>query len=58
MNRKIKELADKARFASSKDDYPNQDVIFERFAELIIQECCNQVSTMDALVIKDYFWLK
>jgi hypothetical protein len=38
MNEQIRELADKARFVKTSD-YPSQDEVFEKFAELIIREC-------------------
>jgi hypothetical protein len=39
MNEKIKQLADKARFVDLPE-YPSQDQVFERFAQLIVLECC------------------
>ena len=41
MNTRIRELADKARFVDSAAEYPSQDEVFEKFAELIVQECVN-----------------
>lgn len=38
MNNLIRKLADQARFVS-EPEYPDQDIIFERFAELIVREC-------------------
>ena len=38
MNNLIRKLADQVRFVS-EPEYPDQDIIFERFAELIIREC-------------------
>ena len=38
MNKHLKKIADEARFVDTID-YPDQDVIFEKFAELIIREC-------------------
>lgn len=43
MNERIKALADKARFVDSKETYPDQDVIFQKFAELIIRECIKTI---------------
>lgn len=40
MNKNILKLVDKVRFVS-EPEYPDQDIIFERFAELIIRECLN-----------------
>lgn len=40
MNELIRELADQARFVKTTD-YPSQDEVFEKFAELIVQECVN-----------------
>jgi hypothetical protein len=45
MNELIRELADQARFVKTTD-YPNQDEIFEKFAELIVQECINIVDML------------
>ena len=42
MNELIRELADRARFVKTTD-YPSQDEVFEKFAELIVQKC-SQVS--------------
>jgi hypothetical protein len=41
MNERIRELADQARFVDTLE-YPHQDVIFEKFAELIVKECIEQ----------------
>lgn len=38
MNELIRELADQARFAKTTD-YPSQDEVFQKFAELIVMEC-------------------
>ena len=43
MNELIRELADKARFVKTTD-YPSQDEVFEKFAELIVRECIDIVS--------------
>lgn len=48
MTPKIRELADEVRF-TREDPYPHQDVIFQRFAELLIRECiskCEFVANM------------
>ena len=41
MNKRIRELADQARFVKTTD-YPNQDEIFEKFAELILKDVFNR----------------
>lgn len=38
MNDRILELADQARFVKTTD-YPSQDEVFKKFAELIAREC-------------------
>jgi hypothetical protein len=38
MNERILELADQARFVKTAE-YPSQDEVFEKFAELIVREC-------------------
>jgi hypothetical protein len=38
MNERIRELADQARFVKTAE-YPSQDEVFEKFAELIVKEC-------------------
>ncbi len=45
MNELIRELADKARFVKTTD-YPSQDEVFEKFAELIVRECINMVDNL------------
>jgi|688.fasta_scaffold251520_5 hypothetical protein len=47
MNELIRELADKARFVKTTD-YPSQDEVFEKFAELIVREC---VDTLDQIPV-------
>jgi hypothetical protein len=50
MNERIKQLANEVQFTS--------DVTYtelEKFAELIIQECCDAVRYVDALEIKNHF---
>ena len=44
VNKTIKQLADKVRFVDDLE-YPAQDEIFERFAHLLIAECCDILST-------------
>jgi hypothetical protein len=38
MNRRIREIVDTVRFTSELP-YPDQDVIFQRVAELLVLEC-------------------
>ena len=45
MNELIREMADQARFVKITN-YPNQDEIFEKFAELIVRECINIVDNL------------
>ena len=40
MNELIRELADQARFVKTTD-YPSQDEVFEKFAELILKDVFN-----------------
>ena len=47
MNELIRELADRARFVKTTD-YPSQDEVFEKFAELIVREC---VDTLDQIPV-------
>ena len=47
MNEKIREIADTARFVSG-NEYPTQDEVFEKFAQLIVQECANKCQELAA----------
>jgi hypothetical protein len=47
MSELIRELADQARFVKTTD-YPSQDEVFEKFAELIVREC---VDTLDQIPV-------
>lgn len=42
MNKKLRELADKARFVSSPE-YPDQDLIFQRFAQNLTIEIIGRI---------------
>ena len=58
MNEKFKELGKKANLpAWMMDDSTTVNVAekIELFAELIIQECCDQVRYIDAVEIKNHF---
>lgn len=62
MNEKIIELSLEAReFATVRHPISdivlsiNNDIFVQKFAELIIDECCNQVRYIDAISIKDHF---
>jgi hypothetical protein len=44
MNERIKQLADQARFVNTVE-YPHQDEVFEKFAELIVKECINTIES-------------
>ena len=46
MNNLIRKLADQVRFVS-EPEYPDQDIIFDNFAKLIIQECLNIMQNCD-----------
>lgn len=48
MNERIRELADQARF-TDRSDYPSQDEVFTKFANLLIKECLDKlVDEMDS----------
>jgi len=59
MNERILELADEAAKYSAIMALPtgeSGDKLFvEKFAELIVQECCNQVREIDAMAIRKHF---
>ena len=67
MNEKIKLLAEQAGmtdgkfgmfFAKDFDSHCADGVDLEKFAELIIQECCHQVREIDAMEITKHLGLK
>jgi len=59
MNERIKLLADEAAKYSAIMALPtgeSGDKLFvEKFAELIVQECCNQLREIDAMAIRKHF---
>ena len=59
MNERIRKLADEAAKYSATVFLPtgeNGDKLFvEKFAELIIWECCDQVREIDAMEIRKHF---
>lgn len=65
MNELIKRLADEVRFTSELP-YPDQDTIFQRFAELIVKECADvsknyaggSMPLSISLAIKEHFGVK
>ena len=68
MNERIKELFDKSvKYTASQDDGTKNQVMMnhicaEKFAELIVQECMNQVREQylpvleDEVMMKDIYW--
>ena len=59
MNQRIKELMLKS---NPDGDFSDCEWVFERFAELIVQECCNAIRLDDAFnggkfmrIIKNHF---
>lgn len=55
MNNLNKELAVKAGFAA--DDYDMFESIFEKYAQLIVQECADQCNiTRENMRAEDPFW--
>jgi hypothetical protein len=61
MNERIRELAKQAGFYPENNwDHTNwhaagHNPTFEKFAELIVRECCDQVRMVDAMEIKRHF---
>jgi hypothetical protein len=61
MNERIRELAKQAGFYPENNwDHTNwhaagHNPTFEKFAELIVRECCDQVRMVDAMEIKKHF---
>jgi hypothetical protein len=59
MNERIKELAVQAADYANTYSDDGADVWFEmynkKFAELIVQQCCDQVRMIDAMEIKRHF---
>ena len=52
MNDRILELADQARFVKTTD-YPSQDEVFQKFAELIARECLSIADRRGAYDVMD-----
>ena len=52
MNDRILELADQARFVKTTD-YPSQDEVFQKFAELIALECLSIADPRGAYDVMD-----
>jgi len=62
MNERIRQLADQARFVDTLE-YPHQDEVFEKFAELIVRECMDatrgSITGLDAFNnIKNHFGIE
>jgi hypothetical protein len=59
MNERIRLLADKAAKYSAVMALPTgqsgNELFVEKFAELIVRECCDQVRMVDAMEIKRHF---
>ena len=64
MNKRIKELAEQAKFAMNVSNDPNSppswwgaghNDTFEKFAELIVRECASKVTRNEALNIFEHF---
>lgn len=59
MNPIINELAQQAGIViRTKFGKPVNLDELEKFADLIIEQCCYQVREIDAMQIRDYFWSK
>ena len=62
MNERIRQLAELAdEYTDNKIQMPGEyhpdwhDVRDEKFAELIVQECCEQIREIDAMEIRKHF---
>jgi len=55
MNERIKELAEQAGMNIVDDKFSTYGKFAEKFAQLIIRECCDQVRMVDAMEIKRHF---
>jgi len=56
MNERIKQLAEDAWDATAvSSDFGHPVSFAEKFAKLIIQECCDQVREIDAMEIRKHF---
>jgi hypothetical protein len=62
MNERIQQLWEEAAKTTQSDSWEEQTKFMERFAELIVQECMNQVREQylpvleDELMMKDTHW--
>lgn len=54
MNEEFKRLKQQAFIMTELEDL-DYDVILEKFAELIVKECCEVVRYIDAVEIKKHF---
>jgi hypothetical protein len=52
MNNRLKQLAREAGLLVHPTGVPTR---LEKFAELIVQECCNQLREIDAMAIRKHF---
>lgn len=52
MNEQIRLLAEQARLLTG---WPVGATEYQKFAELIIAECCDQVRAIDAMTIRQHF---
>lgn len=43
MNKRIRELADQARF-THQVPYPSEDEVFQKFGELVVQACISKIA--------------
>ena len=55
MNERIKQLWEEAAKTTQGDSWEEQTKFMEKFAELIIEECCDYVRAIDAMEIKKHF---
>ena len=59
MNERIRELAEQAESSANEvfdfDGRGYYDIVMAKFAELIIEECCDYVRAIDAMEIKKHF---
>jgi hypothetical protein len=58
MNERIKQLWEEAAKTTQSDSWEEQTKFMERFAELIVQECMNQVREQYLPVLEDELMMK
>lgn len=65
MNERIRELAAQAEMFANRGDHVDVKMMMEKFAELIVQECCDKFvelrtrpADLAALDVKEYFGMK